>query len=81
MSKIFLQLPLDRIDHIIALANQTIASSQELNDKTNNLLSNNKTLNDRLQNISDSMDKISSVSDTLEHKAKDLRDKISEFKF
>ena len=71
----------NRIDHIIALANQTIASSQELNDKTNNLLSNNKTLNDRLQNISDSMDKISSVSDTLEHKAEDLRDKISEFKF
>ncbi|MBR4097859.1 MAG: nitrate- and nitrite sensing domain-containing protein, partial [Campylobacter sp.] len=71
----------DRIDNIIALANQTMASSKELNDKTNNLLSNNKTLNDRLQNISNSMNKISSVSDTLEHKAEDLRDKISEFKF
>ena len=58
-----------------------MASSKELNDKTNNLLSNNKTLNDRLQNISNSMNKISSVSDTLEHKAEDLRDKISEFKF
>lgn len=71
----------DRIDHIIALATQTMASSKELNDKTNSLLSNNKTLNDRLQNISNSMDKISSVSDILEHKAEDLRDKISEFKF
>ena len=58
-----------------------MASSKELNDKTNNLLSNNKTLNDRLQNISNSMNKIGSVSDTLEHKAEDLRDKISEFKF
>ena len=71
----------DNIDHVIALATQAMASSKELNDKTNNLLSNNKTLNDRLQNISNSMDKISSVSDTLEHKAEDLRDKISEFKF
>ncbi|WP_236845064.1 methyl-accepting chemotaxis protein [Campylobacter devanensis] len=71
----------DNIDHVIALATQAMASSKELNDKTNNLLSNNKTLNDRLQNISNSMDKISSVSDTLEHKAENLRDKISEFKF
>ena len=63
---------------IVTLANETISSSQQLNNETNSLLNNNKELNEYLQNISQEMDKISSVSKELSSQSQKIEAKINE---
>ncbi len=71
----------ESIQGVSSLANETISSSQQLNNETNSLLNNNKELNEYLQNISQEMDKISSVSKELSSQSQKIEAKINEFKF
>ncbi|WP_297809896.1 methyl-accepting chemotaxis protein [uncultured Helicobacter sp.] len=71
----------EKIKIVSTLAKGTIDSSLILSKDTEMLLDNNKILNQNLQEITNEMNRISSVSNELEQRAVEMENKINEFRF
>lgn len=72
---------MSKINSVSLQADASLQSSNRLDNDTRNLLKNNEILDGNLKNIASEMDKISAISDKINHMTSNIQSKIGEFKF